>query len=213
MYSMSISKDDVINNCQTGDLLLFNTRSHWYDFIIEKFTGSKFSHVGIVVRDISCKDCSNIGICLFESGYENFPDVIENRDIYGVQLARLESVFDTYLGINKNRGYAYYRKLKTPLNKKQVLAIKSCIEEVYGKPYDLLPQDWLKSAFHINKGNEQRTQTFWCSALVAYVFDKLGVVKRDTPWTIIQPTQFSFYEGKQLTFINDFQLEPEVIVV
>ena len=81
---MSITREQLLSNCKTGDLLLFNTRSHWYDFIIEKFTKSKFSHVGMIVRDIKCGKCSDVGVCMLESGYEDFPDVVENKQIYGV---------------------------------------------------------------------------------------------------------------------------------
>lgn len=210
---MSISKEDVYKNSKTGDLILFNTRSHWYDFLIERVTGSKFSHVGMVVRDISYGDLSDIGICMLESGYESFPDVVENRDVYGVQLASLEKVFDTYLGSNSRGGYAYYRRLNCERDDEFMHTLKRSINEVYGKPYDLLPQDWFKSAFDIHKGNEQRTKTFWCSALVSYVFDMLGFIERDTPWTIIQPTQFSYYEGRQLKLSPKIELVPELLIV
>jgi len=209
---MSISRDEVIKTCKTGDLLLFNTRTHWYDFLIEKFTNSKFSHVGMIYRDMPCLDCSNVGICLLESGYESFPDVVKKKQIYGVQLADLDKVLDTYKSTSSNIT-VYYRSLGRDLNKEEIDKLRLSVDNVYAKPYDLLPQDWLKSAFDIKEGNEQRTQTFWCSALVAYLYDIIGFVKRDTPWTIIQPTQFSFYEGKQLQFQEGVDLGPEKMIV
>lgn len=204
-----------MTSCQTGDLLLFNTRTHWYDYLIEKFTGSKFSHVGMVVRDISCGDCSDVGICMFESGYESFPDVVTNKNIYGVQLAELDKVLSTYMdGTTTSRnGYVYYRSLKCERDDNFHAVTKKNVEDVYGKPYDLLPQDWLKSAFDIEKGHEQRTGTFWCSALVAFMYDKYGFIDAHTPWTIIQPTQFSYYEGKQLKLSDRVTLSPEECVV
>jgi hypothetical protein len=210
---MSISKDEIYKTCETGDLILFNTRSHWYDFLIERVTGSKFSHVGMVVRDISYGDVSDIGICLLESGYESFPDAVKHDDIYGVQFAELDKVFSTYLGSGGRGGYAYYRKLECKRDDDFFSMLKGSISEVYGKPYDLLPQDWFKSAFDIHKGNEQRTNTFWCSALVSYIYDKLGFIERNTPWTIIQPTQFSYYEGRQLSFSSKIELAPEILIV
>lgn len=209
---MSISKDQLFSTCKTGDILLFNTRTHWYDFLIEKFTGSKFSHVGMIVRDISCGDCSDIGICMFESGYESFPDVVTNKEIYGVQLADLKKVLNTY-GDGGRSGYVYYRSLDCKRDKAFLNTTRTKIEPVYGKPYDLLPQDWLKSAFHIDAGKECRTQTFWCSALVAYMYDMYGFINRDTHWTIIQPTQFSYYEGKELPMKEHVKLAPEVCVL
>lgn len=209
---MSISRDEVITDCKTGDLLLFNTRTHWYDFLIEKFTNSKFSHVGMIYRDMPCLDCSNVGICLLESGYESFPDVVKNKQIYGVQLADLEEVLDAYKSTTKSVTI-YYRKLDRGLTKNEFNILQEAVDKVYAKPYDLLPQDWLKSAFDVHEGNEQRTRTFWCSALVAYLYDQIGFIKRDTPWTIIQPTQFSFYEGKQLQLQDGINLSPEKMIV
>lgn len=209
---MSISVEDLLSKCQTGDLLLFNTRSHWYDFLIEKITQSKFSHVGMIVRDISCLDCSNVGICMLESGYEDFTDVVDNKQIYGVQLSNLREVINTYTNSNGRTGYVYYRSLACARDATFYETTREKIEIVYDKPYDLLPQDWFKSAFDIQSGNEQRMRTFWCSALVAYMYDMYGFIKRQTPWTIIQPTQFSYYEGKQIDLLEHVKLEPEVLV-
>lgn len=220
-----ISVDDLLSKCQTGDLLLFNTRTHWYDFLIEKFSKSKFSHVGMIVRDISCLDCSNVGICMLEAGYEDFTDVVDNKHIYGVQLSNLKEVLSTYALCNYNSvvkqnaeratgrsGYVYYRALDCARDASFDRITREKISTVYEKPYDLLPQDWIKSAFHIETGNERRMRTFWCSALVAYMYDMYGFINRQTHWTIIQPTQFSYYEGKELTFSTDIKLSPEILV-
>ena len=209
----TITKDELVSCCKTGDLLLFNTRTHWYDFLIERFTGSKFSHVGMVVRDISCGDCADVGLCMLESGYESFPDVVTDKKIYGVQLAELDKVLSTYMDDGGRSGYVYYRKLDCERDDKFASKTKQYIESVYGKPYDMLPQDWVKSAFDIEKGNERRTGTFWCSALVAYMYDNYGFIDQHTPWTIIQPTQFSYYEGRQLPLAESVALAPEVCVV
>lgn len=209
---MSISKDKLLNTCKTGDLLLFNTRTHWYDFLIEKFTNSKFSHIGMIVRDISFCGKEDIGICMLESGYEPFPDVIDDKTIYGVQLSNLGKVLDLYANKNGRNGYIYYRALSCNRDASFNKITRQSIEPVYRKPYDLLPQDWVKSAFDIKEGNETRTNTFWCSALVAYMYDKYGFINRQTPWTIIQPTQFSYYEGKELEFNKNIYLSPEVCI-
>ena len=209
---MSITREELLSSCKTGDLLLFNTRTHWYDFLIEKFTNSKFSHVGMVVRDISCGDCSDVGICMLESGYESFQDVVDHKDIYGVQLADLNKVLATY-GDGGRSGYVYYRSLDCVRDDAFLETTRTKIEPVYDKPYDLLPQDWVKSAFHITSGNERRTRTFWCSALIAYMYDMYGFIDDHTPWTIIQPTQFSYYEGRELPMSSKVKLAPEVQVV
>ena len=45
------------------------------------------------------------------------------------------------------------------------------------------------------------------------IYDQYGFIDQHTPWTIIQPTQFSYYEGKQLPLAESVKLEPEVNVV
>ena len=42
------------------------------------------------------------------------------------------------------------------------------------KPYDLNPLDWSKAARDIEIGDCQKDNTFWCSALVSYIYIKLG---------------------------------------
>ena len=48
--------------------------------------------------------------------------------------------------------------------------------------------DWIKGGLHLNVGNTHKTNTFWCSALVSYLYYKLGLI-REVPWTIISPKE------------------------
>jgi len=213
----TIKLDDMLTCCQTGDILLFNTRGAWYDALIEKVTGSKFSHVGIIVRDMSFSftsscDEHNVKLCMLESGSEEFPDSLDGKDIFGVRLSDLSKVMNEYSPSMRN-GYVYYRKMNYNRDEHFNSYMKKAIESVYGRPYDLLPQDWIRSGLGIKSGNERRTNTFWCSALAAYIYWKLGLVDENIEWTIIQPTSFSYYEGKELTWYSGMKLEPEKCVV
>ena len=207
---MTISKTELLSSCENGDIILFDTRGHWYDALIKFWTGSKFSHIGIVVRDLEIEGVK-LGTCLLESGSEPFADIVRGIDITGVRISRLSDILDEYA--DQKSGFVYYRKAECERTSDFNERLKSCIETTYALPYDVLPQDWLKAAFGIESGERtQRNNTFWCSALVAYVFDKLGFLPRECPWTLIEPRQFSFYEGKQLTFSSELVLEPEVLV-
>ena len=44
--------------------------------------------------------------------------------------------------------------------------------------------------------------TFWCSALVAYIYEEMGFIDGTIPWTIITPAQFSYYASNGLKFKN-----------
>jgi len=204
----SITVSQLIDESLTGDLILFNSRNTWYAPVIEYFTNSKFSHVGMVVKGVKV-DGQSVDMCMLESGREPYPDAVDGRYIFGVRASPLSKVFEDY---EPGRGgYIYYRRLTCKRTEGFYEQLSALINGVYGDCYDLLPQDWLRSAFGVDIGETQRTGTFWCSALVAYVYDKLGFVDTETPWTLIQPTQFSYYEGRQLSF-KGIELEPELVV-
>lgn len=229
--SNSITYFELKATCETGDILLFNTRKYWYDRVIETFTGSKFSHVGIILKDpyYLSQHCK-VGVYLLESGKEDFTDVSNNEFIYGVQVVDLDKVTEGYIkkepyyssfwgnegskGSNAPfLGNLYYRKLKCERNEDFYKVCEESIKKVYDCPYDLLPQDWIKSELHNYKGNKtQRLNTFWCSALASYLYTKLNFLSSETPWSLIQPTQFSFYEGKQLKLSDKIILQPEIYV-
>ena len=64
-------------------------------------------------------------------------------------------------------------------------------EDVRNILYDVNPVDWFKAAFGIDIGDVHKKKTFWCSALVAYLYVKLGFLPECIPWTIITPNEFS----------------------
>ena len=87
--------------------------------------------------------------------------------------------------------------------------------KVHDKPYDINIIDWIKGVDNIDNqcdnkdlGNDHKTNTFWCSALTAFVYCKLGFIDKDIPWTIISPKQFSYYENECLKFLN-CSVDPE----
>jgi hypothetical protein len=207
---MEISYENLLLDAQTGDILLFNSRKYWYSRWIESFLHSKFSHVGIIVRNPSFIDKKlRDGIYILESSYEGIPDSIEQKKIYGVQLIPLEACFHSYLD-KTDTGNVYYRQLNCSKKQSFYENFANACKKVYAKSYDLLPQDWLKAEMNIEIGDIQRTDRFWCSALVSYMYVELGLLKKTLPWTLITPNQYSFYENNQLDF--QCQLKPEVKV-
>ena len=57
----------------------------------------------------------------------------------------------------------------------------------------------------------KKTDRFWCSALVAYVFSLLGFLDKNIPWTIISPSDFSCVSSR-LQFI-DCSLDKDKLLV
>jgi hypothetical protein len=137
------------------------------------------------------------GIFVLESNRESFPDVEDNEIKCGVELVRLEDILKTY------SGSIYWRKLNCERNDKFFYTLAQCHSAVHNRPYDIIPTDWLKAAFRWNIGNTQRKKTFWCSALVAYIYTQLELLKADTPWTLVSPKMLGTESGEdEMWFIN-----------
>ena len=59
------------------------------------------------------------------------------------------------------------------------------------------PIDWIM-AFFREDITPQKTNRFWCSALIGYIYTKLGILNSDTDWSNLRPCDFS--EDSQLKF-------------
>ena len=45
----------------------------------------------------------------------------------------------------------------------------------------------------------QKTDRFWCSALVGYIYTRVGILDGDNDWSIMIPSDFSI-DGEKLTY-------------
>lgn len=204
----SIHLNDFLNTCQTGDILLYNS-SYWYSRLIELATGSLFSHIAIILRDPTYINPKLTGLYILESSYEDIPDSNTGKKVWGVQIIPLQHVIDGYK--NSYMGNLYYRKLESEKTEEFYTTLTKCINHVEGDKYDMNPIDWLKAKYDIQLGNIHKDSTFWCAALVGYVYSCLGYIDKNTPWTILPPKKFSHYENDKLTFTNCV-LHPEIYI-
>jgi hypothetical protein len=206
----SIKFSDFIEVCDTGDLLLYSS-NHWYSRLIEFFGWSKYSHVSMIIKDPIWIDSSLKGLYIFESGGESISvdDVIENKNIYGVQLIKLEDALKEYK--NDKNGYIYYIKNNFERSDTFYDNLKNIIIQNDGKPYDLNIKDWIGARFNLSIINRESIR-FFCSALIGYTLTNLNFLSKDTDWTIISPKEYSFYENSRLNFIN-CEMNPEKIII
>ena len=79
----------------------------------------------------------------------------------------------------------------------------------YDKPYDIIPTDWIGAMFKKDT-HPQKTNRFWCSALIGYIYTKLEILECDTDWSILAPNDFSL-GGENLNFVKPYSLSPEEI--
>ena len=203
------STQTKITDLDTGDLLLFaGTNSGLLglmDKAITYFTKSPYTHVGVVLKDPTFIHSSLKGLYLWESGWENGnPDPQDGKVKLGVQITPLYEILDSY----KNNGYVYCRKItkgRELFTNNKLLDIHSV---VYCKPYDLVPTDWF-GAINRTDISPQKTSRFWCSALVAYIYTKLGILQEKTDWSIVRPSDFSS-NGDYLQYSGDFSLSDDI---
>ena len=204
--------------------IYFNSLYTAFDWLIGYFTESKYSHAAIIIKDPKFSNLKK-GLYVLESSCEPFKDVEDGKIKFGVELVELKKVLD------KHDGNVFYRKLECKRDDEFYAILDKSHSTVHNCPYDVLPQDWFKAALgegykkdkeiktdpnvecKIKIGNKstQRVKTFWCSALVAYIYTKWGFLKEDTPWTLISPEQFGTEHNDGLVFQN-CKLEKEALL-
>lgn len=194
---------------QTGDILLYNTTKYWYSRLIERFTSSDYSHVSIVLHRPTWLDASlnEEEYYVLESGSERFPDAVSGEMKFGVQVCPLSKVWAEYA--SQGYGHLYVRRIRFLCQNGQntlIEGIKSAYKKVNSCPYDLNPCDWIKCYFDESKTLEQieatnqrdqKTTSFWCSALVSFVLVVSGFLDKSVPWTVITPYDYSSYSKSQ----------------
>ena len=188
-----------LDKLKTGDILLFIPKSQGLlfrilDFGISFFTHSPYTHVAMVLKDPDFIDPCLKGLYMWESSYEGTPDPQDGEIKLGVQITPIPEFLRTY------KGDIYVRKL---LNGNQLITnnkLKSIHKEVYNKPYDIHPLDWINAINRYDK-QPQKTDRFWCSALVSYILVRLGYLKDDVDWSIVRPCDLS-NKSEYLKFQN-----------
>lgn len=157
----------------TGDLIFFKQTDRWYlpDYLIRFFTHSPWVHVGMIL-----KDPQFLGL---KGTY-----IWESDPLGGVQIHPF-TVNPRRTWIRKYRGGEGVPEEK----------LKEIHELVHGKPYDKNPIDWIEAA--IGKDfTPQRTNSFWCSALVGCILTKMGVLDSKTDWSIMSPDHLANFYSK-----------------
>jgi len=181
-----------MQNLETGDIILFHSKSTIFGKMIQWFTGSNYCHVGMVIKDPSFTEYKLIGLYLWESSLEEFPDAIDHKIKFGVEVVNLEDVLKN----DTQTDDLYYRKLN--LNDRKDVFTSEKLKKIYNvvknRPYDIMPQDWIEAIFR-KDSDPQKIDRFWCSSLLGYIFTKLELLPSSTDWSVLRPSDFSS-EGK-----------------
>ncbi len=194
----NIDFSNFIKNCETGDLLLFNSTA-FYSRFIELLSGSKYSHVAYLIKNPTWLHPDLSGIYIFESGAEQSIDALSNNKIFGVQLTPIEEIIKEYK--SATNGYLYYVQNKFDRTEQYYDKLKKVILQTDTKKYDFNPLDWIKAEFNINIG-ERKINKFFCSALIGYIMEETEQLDKKIDWTCIAPRRYSVKSKDVLPFIN-----------
>ena len=192
-----------MDSLKTGDLVFFTGHDDgwlkYFSWMIEYATHSNYSHVGMILKDPSFINPSLKGTYVWESGWEGKPDEQDGKIKLGVQITPLSEMIQNFKGSK-----IMVRKVNAPENTFSNEVLKKIHNIVYDKPYDVFPKDWIEALFR-KDSNPQKTDRFWCSALVGYIYTKCNILKSDTDWSILRPSDFSL-DGELLNFNTNCSL-------
>ena len=189
----------------TGDIILFSDTTFLPSKIIEKLSASPYSHVGMVLRDPVWINEKLVGLYLFEStGLTDIPEVESGELRQGVQIRPLQSVIDEY------NGSVFWRKVNCNRDDQFNEKLSEAHKLAHAKPYDLNPWDWLRAMFGVKVGG-MTDKRFFCSALVAWICSRVGLLDSDTAWTIVRPCDLSEqYSGGRVKWLCEIECEKKI---
>jgi hypothetical protein len=192
-----------MNNLNTGDILLFCGHKSGpltcFSKMIQCCTTSSYSHVAMVLKDPSFIDPPLKGLYVWESGWEGKPDPQDGKIKLGVQITPLKEVIADFEG-----SIILFRKIVCPTVFFSNEKLKKIHDVVYNKPYDIVPKDWVEALLKQDP-NPQKTDRFWCSALIGYIYTQCGILNKKTDWSILRPSDFSL-DAENLNYINNCRL-------
>jgi len=171
---------------ETGDVVLFSGKSGISE-AVKALTRSAYSHAGMVVR-IPEVDL----VCVWESTtLSNVPDYFTGRGTRGVQVVPLSERLRLY------RGEVSVRMLQAPRPPAVRETVGRLRQEWQGRPYERHPLELLRAAYD-GPGGANRTAnilSFFCSELVAEVYQRCGWLPADPPSNEYVPADFTPERG------------------
>jgi len=194
--------ENIINTFETGDIILFSNNyslwdiTTWPSFIVEYFSNSKYSHIGMILKDPTWLNKKLTGIYLWESVPDNTIDPQDNKKKLGVKLTPITEIFKS------KTEKLFLRKLINKKNKLNPEVLQKIHESVYDKPYDLNIIDWIDVYYKIQL-NKPTIDRFFCSAFIGFIYYQSNIINKNINWDLLKPEDFA-PEGKYIIWNNTF---------
>ena len=125
-----------------------------------------------------------------------------------VNLTPFNEIYDKYKQTNSS---IYVRKVNCDPDTFCKTTLENIHKIVYDKSYDYYPTDLIKALEKKDK-EPQRTDCFWCSALVGCIYTKSNILESNTDWSIMEPCDFS-KEQQNLNLINNASFGDEIKIL
>ena len=204
-----ITLKDFIETCQTGDLLLYSGIT-WYSWMLEYMTDSPYKYISMVLKDPYFMGEKHYGIYIIEAKCQNTRYCIRDIPLFGTRIVPFMVACKKYLS---HGGNIYYRRLICNRDSIFIDRLNSVITTVYTSSYNINPSNWLRNECGIMYGDCPVDNTFWCSALIAYIYIRLGLLHSCVEWSLMKPSKFGGLAKDKLSFINcNFKLEQLIII-
>lgn len=208
MADRNITYEQLAPQLKTGDVVIMRGNSRFQE-IIEVLTHSPYVHSAMVVlsKDIGMKDDA-APILLWESTpYKITEDQKLHKPKAGPTLTDLRTRLNDELSGDHFDAFVF-RLLSAPLGPKQFDGLKRAIQKKYP---DQFPSEWwffVKGILGRLFNREVQPSSFFCSELVAYSYQQMGILGNEHPPDFYEPKDFS--EKGKLKLLQNLSLGEEL---
>lgn len=198
--------NDIKDQMKTGDIILFGGQ-YKFSKMIELFTGSQFSHVGMVVR----LDDYSEPLLWEATTLSNLKDIISDDTIEGPKLVDLHDRLADYgkeVVPYEAPTFAYHPLLldRDGSMSKEVITLHNELHGHKECSTELMTWDFIKGRFF---NIEVPKDEVFCSELIALTYMRLGLIAHKHPYNAYLPRDFEEHRkylkllkgsfGKQVT--------------
>ena len=202
---MTVTKDysEIRPRLKTGDIVLMGGTS-LFSRAIRKLTGSKWSHVGMVIK-IKEPDM----LLLWESTTSGLgKDVQTGKVKRGVQLLPLSQ------RVSDHKGNLCFRPLNRSLESGELKKLGDFRHSVKDKGYDFDAIELLRAAVDAGQywQNREDLSAYFCSELIAETYQAIGFldeIKNSNEYT---PNDFSSNAHQALVLKEGVKFRKEIII-
>jgi hypothetical protein len=190
----SISLDEAVDLCRTGDVWLFRGRTV-ADRAIQLTTNSPVNHVGMAVL---IEDLPPL-MWHAELG-RSLPDLWSGKQQRGVQLHDLRAA--VLVWANKYGQRAWLRQLEPPVDRAMEDAVLRTIARLDGTPFPStarLASGWLRGRLPGGeRGRHAALETAYCAEVLARTYTAMGLLPDDRRASWYDPGSFWSGDGLEL---------------